>query len=280
MKIRIKFRKQGAVKFIGHLDIMRYFQKVMRRADVDIRYSEGFSPHQIMSFAAPLGVGLVSNGEYVDIEVNSTERSEEMIRRINAANVEGITVTSYRRLPDSAKNAMSIVAAADYTMWFKDGCEPEDEKAFWAGLSEFLKKDSIRIVKKTKKGEKEMDLKPCIYEYAIDQGEGALYCSQTGETSPDGADSPKMPGTVPAGTGAGEREGAERACAGQIFMKISAGSANNVRPEQVIGAYYESMGLEYPPFAFQIQREEVYGDLGDKGCHHFTPLEAYGEEIE
>ena len=42
MKIRIKFRKQGAVKFVGHLDIMRYFQKVMRRADVDIRYSEGF----------------------------------------------------------------------------------------------------------------------------------------------------------------------------------------------------------------------------------------------
>ena len=103
MKIRIKFRKQGAVKFVGHLDIMRYFQKVMRRADVDIRYSEGFSPHQIMSFAAPLGVGLTSNGEYVDIEVNSTESSQEMVSRINAANVEGITVTSYRKLPDSAK---------------------------------------------------------------------------------------------------------------------------------------------------------------------------------
>ena len=68
MKIRIKFAKEGTMKFIGHLDIMRYFQKVMRRADVDIRYSEGFSPHQIMSFAAPLGVGLESRGEYVDIE--------------------------------------------------------------------------------------------------------------------------------------------------------------------------------------------------------------------
>lgn len=43
MKIRIKFAKEGTMKFIGHLDIMRYFQKVMRRADVDIRYSEGFS---------------------------------------------------------------------------------------------------------------------------------------------------------------------------------------------------------------------------------------------
>ena len=58
MKIRIKFQKQGTVRFIGHLDVMRYFQKVMRRAEVDIRYSEGFSPHQIMSFAAARSLDL------------------------------------------------------------------------------------------------------------------------------------------------------------------------------------------------------------------------------
>lgn len=52
MKIRIKFRKYGTMKFIGHLDVMRYFQKAIRRSEVNIRYSEGFSPHQIMSFAA------------------------------------------------------------------------------------------------------------------------------------------------------------------------------------------------------------------------------------
>ena len=61
MKIRIKFRKYGVMKFIGHLDMMRYFQKAMRRAEIDIAYSEGFSPHQIMSFAAPLGVGVMEN---------------------------------------------------------------------------------------------------------------------------------------------------------------------------------------------------------------------------
>lgn len=49
MKIRIKFRKYGTMKFIGHLDVMRYFQKAIRRSEVNIRYSEGFSPHQIMS---------------------------------------------------------------------------------------------------------------------------------------------------------------------------------------------------------------------------------------
>ena len=96
MKIRIKFAKQGTMKFIGHLDVMRYFQKAIRRADIDIRYSEGFSPHQIMSFAAPLGVGLTSNGEYMDIEVHSAPSSEEMKKKLNDTMVEGFTVLSCR----------------------------------------------------------------------------------------------------------------------------------------------------------------------------------------
>lgn len=54
LNIRIKFQKYGVMKFIGHLDMMRYFQKAIRRAGIDIAYSGGYSPHQIMSFAAPL----------------------------------------------------------------------------------------------------------------------------------------------------------------------------------------------------------------------------------
>ena len=95
MKIRIKFRKWGSMKFIGHLDMMRYFQKVMRRADVDIRYSEGFSPHQIMSFAAPLGVGITSDGEYFDIEVHSTKSSAELIADMNKTMVDGVDIVGY-----------------------------------------------------------------------------------------------------------------------------------------------------------------------------------------
>ena len=113
MKVRIKFAKSGVMKFIGHLDMMRYFQKAMRRADIDIKYSEGFSPHQIMSFAAPLGVGITSDGEYLDIEVNSTETTEQSIVNLNSAMVDGVKILEYKKLPDSAKNAMSIVAAAD-----------------------------------------------------------------------------------------------------------------------------------------------------------------------
>lgn len=67
------------MKFIGHLDVMRYFQKAMRRAGIDIAYSEGMSPHMIMSFAQPLGVGLTSDGEYMDVELRTPIASDEAI---------------------------------------------------------------------------------------------------------------------------------------------------------------------------------------------------------
>lgn len=156
------------MKFIGHLDMMRYFQKIMRKADVDIRYSEGFSPHQIMSFAAPLGVGLTSKGEYVDIEVLSTDSSEKMLKRINEMMVEGTRVLSYKLLPDNAANAMSIVAAADYTVSFREGYEPEDWDGFAAGIDHWLEQEQILVMKKTKKGEKEMDIRPLIYCLAVE----------------------------------------------------------------------------------------------------------------
>ena len=62
MKVRIKFSKEGPMKFVGHLDTMRYFQKALRRAELPVAFSGGYSPHMIMSFAVPLGVGMESLG--------------------------------------------------------------------------------------------------------------------------------------------------------------------------------------------------------------------------
>ena len=156
MKVRIKFAKSGVMKFIGHLDMMRYFQKAMRRADIDIKYSEGFSPHQIMSFAAPLGVGITSDGEYLDIEVNSTETTEQSIVNLNSAMVDDVKILEYKKLPDSAKNAMSIVAAADYKIYIKDGYEHPCSVEEWRSRLNtfFYDRAEVLITKKTKKSEK------------------------------------------------------------------------------------------------------------------------------
>ena len=209
MKIRIRFRKYGVMKFIGHLDVMRYFQKAMRRAHIDICYSEGFSPHQIMSFAAPLGVGITSDGEYMDIEVHTSAS----------------TCTGYVKLPDQAKTAMSIVAAADYDLYFKEGyAAPVSVSAFADGIRDFFEKpDEVLITKQTKKSERVLDVKPLIYGFQVTD------C-----------------GGVPS-----------------FYLKLSTGSTDNLKPELVLEALFLHMGLTYDPNAIQIHRKDVYASDGD-----------------
>lgn len=166
MKLRVKFRKYGPVRFIGHLDVMRFFQKAIRRAGLDIAYTGGFSPHQIMTFAAPLGVGLESNGEYMDIEVHSLKSSQDAVDRLNGASVYGIEILSARVLPEDAGNAMASVAAASYTVRFREGRAPGIDIA--QTLPDFLSKEKISFIKETKKGIRELDLRPGIYELKWD----------------------------------------------------------------------------------------------------------------
>ena len=162
MRVRIKFSKHGVVKFIGHLDVMRYFQKAIRRAGIDVTYTTGFSPHQVMSFAAPLGVGHYSNGEYLDIEVNSHNGRQDMMDRLNGAMVSGIVIKNIVALGDIAGNAMASVAAAGYTLEWKEGYEvPADLEKQAAA---FFEQNSIMVTKQTKKSTLELDLKPGIYE--------------------------------------------------------------------------------------------------------------------
>lgn len=165
MKVRIQFSKHGVMKFIGHLDIMRYFQKAIRRAGIDIAYSGGYSPHQIMSFAAPLGVGLESDGEYLDIEINSHNGAEALKNALNDTMTDGIRILSVRALPEHAKNAMASVAAAGYRIQFREGYMPDFE--WQKALDGFFQKESIPFVKNTKKSELTLDLKPAIFEWEL-----------------------------------------------------------------------------------------------------------------
>lgn len=165
MKVRIKFSKNGPIKFIGHLDVMRYFQKAIRRAEIDIAYSQGFSPHQIMSFAQPLGVGVESNGEYVDVELNSAVSSKDVKDKLNAVMNEGIKIESVKMLPEGAMNAMASVAASKYLISVKDGYDLGSD--YFGQCIKLGEDEHIFIVKKTKKSEVSMDLKPAIFEMAI-----------------------------------------------------------------------------------------------------------------
>ena len=161
MKVRIKFSKTGALVYIGHLDVMRYFQKLFRRADIPISYSEGFSPHQILSFSHPLPLGMESDGEYADIELTESISSQHAIDRLMRESVPEITILSFKQLPDKCDNAMSSVRAARYTVDFGESFPFEDlEKA----CCSLLDKTEVIVTKVTKKNTKEEDIRPYIYE--------------------------------------------------------------------------------------------------------------------
>lgn len=179
MKLRIKFKKYGPVKFIGHLDTMRFFQKALRRAEIDVAYSTGFSPHQIMSFASPLGVGIESNGEYFDVEVLSPISSNEFIQKFQAITAPGFDVTDVRLLPDKAGNAMASVAAAEYSINFREGRALED--GWQDKFSQFMDQDTILITKKTKRGTAEIDLKPAIYNAEVKNNTISLLVNASSE---------------------------------------------------------------------------------------------------
>lgn len=180
MKVRIKFSKYGSVRFLGHLDVMRYFQKALRRADIDIAYSEGFSPHQIMSFAAPLSVGHTSSGEYFDIEVNTFTGESNLQERLQNVMVEGFDILKVQLLPEKEKNAMAGVAAADYLVSFSDKVAlTEDWKD---NLMAFYGQEHIPVTKTTKRGQREIDLKESVYHLEI-RGEDVYMLVDAGSGS-------------------------------------------------------------------------------------------------
>ena len=166
MKARIKFKKEGNLRFIGHLDVMRHFQKVMRRARIPIAFTAGYNPHMIMSFASPLGIGLTSQGEYFDIELAGHISSAEAVRRMNAVTAEGMEVISFRQIAEEKKmTAMAIASAADYLV----GCKCRENGAVFTQerITGFLGQQEIVVTKQTKRSEQEADIRPLIYQMEL-----------------------------------------------------------------------------------------------------------------
>ncbi len=234
MRVRIKFRKYGNMRFVGHLDLLRYFQRALRRAGFDLTYSEGFNPHPVMSFALPLGIGLSSDGEYMDLTLNSTEPSYESMCLLNSEMVEGVEITGYVLLPDGSKKAMASVAAADYIALFKQNTDFTRDEILCGVRSYYEERGEIPVTKKTKKSERVLDLKPLIYRIEP--------CDRDG---------------------------------GGFYLRLSAGSTDNIRPGLVLEDFYRFLGKEYDPFNIQIHRLDLLEASGEG----FVPLDAEGIDI-
>ena len=165
MRYVIKFTKGEDIKFIGHLDLMRTIQRIIRRSGLPIEYSKGFNPHMALSIAQPLSVGVYSDGEYLDLVLTKELKEEEVVNTLNefapptikficAKGIE--IIENVKRLPQT----MALLDGARYTIKLK----LNSEEGIAEAMDSMLNEKEFNIVKKTKKGEKETDIKPLIKE--------------------------------------------------------------------------------------------------------------------
>jgi len=156
-RIRLRFSKGGALRFIGHLDLQNVFHRTVRRAELPASYSQGFNPHLLLSFALPLPLGMESVNDYADLTLDSDMSGVEMIERLNAHAPAGLVVKA--AYPTENK-AAAIVVAADYAIDLAKFSSDLDEIS--QNIQALLTRESIVIPKKTKNGIKDTDIRPDI----------------------------------------------------------------------------------------------------------------------
>ncbi|MBQ6591211.1 MAG: TIGR03960 family B12-binding radical SAM protein [Lachnospiraceae bacterium] len=232
IKIRMRLAKYGPMKFIGHLELMRFLQKCIRRTDIDIRYSDGITPRMIMSTAMPLGLGLTSTGEYVDMEIGTPVSTAHALDQLRPMMPEGLEILDFRQIGETVplggggnarkpQKAMSVVAAAVYEVGFRGTggyIPPENWRQV---LEDFVAQDQILWTKETKKGFRTLDMKPLIYEFACE----------------------------------GDR----------IRMCVCSRVGENLRPEQIIGEAFRRSGLDLPEDALEIHRADLLAEREPDG---------------
>ncbi|KNF09443.1 hypothetical protein CLPU_3c02220 [Gottschalkia purinilytica] len=150
--IRAKFTKCNDLKYISHLDLMRLFQRAFRRADIPLKYSEGFNPQPKMAFATALSLGVSSDGEYMDIELEDNIDIKEFVDRTNSVLPDGIKIVKASD-KDTKESIMALIRWSEYIVEVSL-IEKIDKETIDNEINKFMKMEEIIVVKEKKKGYK------------------------------------------------------------------------------------------------------------------------------
>lgn len=173
MEYRLKFSRGDEVKYISHLDIMKVFEMTMRRAKIKISYSQGFNPHPNIVFGLPMGVGLVSLAEYMDISLEENLSPNNLKSLLNENLPDGFNILD-AKIKEQKKNIMSQIAAARYEIALTMNTILQ-KKLILQKIDEFVKKDTIMVLKKSKKSERIVDIKPLVLNINFKESKTLTY---------------------------------------------------------------------------------------------------------
>ena len=157
MKIRITFAKQGALRYIGHLDLHKMWERTARRAELPLAYSQGFHPQPKIQLASALPLGYSSRCEVLDMKLNAELELAELPGRIQAAVPTGLHILAVDAVDDGAPALQTQVESAEYEVTLLDEV---DEVELTRSLSAVMEAESLP---RERRG-KSYDLRPLIEE--------------------------------------------------------------------------------------------------------------------
>ena len=158
--VRLKFRKVGSLQYISHLDLQRTFMRVLTRACLPVWYTKGFNPHAKLVFSTPLSVGAQSEYEFLDMRIDREMSPEEIMARLNRELTEELQITE-AYLP---KSDFSEITWATYTL---EICTENASSEMAEKIQKTLTGAPLLLTKRTKAGEKEIDIVPLIHEIEV-----------------------------------------------------------------------------------------------------------------
>jgi len=243
-KLKIKFIRGEEVKYVSHLDIMKVFERAARRARLPLAYSRGYNPRPQIVFGLPLSVGVTSEAELAEFEIEGEMNPDLFCKLLNNQLPGGFRIVEAVEI-ESKDNIMSRIKTASYVVLFLCREELEEVKN---KVRSMMGRPEIIVEKFSKKGTKEVDIKPLIHKLEI-----AKYQSNAKDCS----------------SNSWIREYVEKNIEGFINntdfrkddlylmnMLVSAGNVSNLNPSLVIKALSELEGL--PVLQVKIHRTGLY----------------------
>ena len=156
MKKRVYFDKFGEMKFISHLDLLRFFDRLLKKSQIPVKYSQGFHPRPKMSFGSPVSLGTEAYDELMDFELEPPMSNEEVFKRLNSSSVMGFKVNKVEEVPKKS----SIMEEYTVMIYEIEGSEQDILK-----LEELLNRNEIIEVKEKKGKVATRDLKVRIKSF-------------------------------------------------------------------------------------------------------------------
>lgn len=167
MQYRIKFAKLEDLMYISHLEVIKTLRRIIRRAELPAAFSQGYNPRINLAIGPPLAVGLISQGEYFDLELNEEVEEDALIADLNSASPKDLKFLKAVKIPDDIRSLSSLLDTAIYTITF-DYSEEKSLKEEKEMLDDFMAAEEIMIIRhRRKKSDRKIDLKKRIFSAEV-----------------------------------------------------------------------------------------------------------------